>query len=330
MAIAVDATSSGSASATSVTVAHTCSGSDRILFVGLWVQINSDVVTGVTYNGVAMTQVGKVVNAGTEALYLYMLVAPASGTNNIVASKTGSELIQLGAASYTGAKQTGQPDASTTNTGSGTSLTTSVTTVADNSWLILSAKHTGAASAGTNTTLRIDQSGNGQASIYDSNAAQTPAGSKSLQTTTGASQTYAHVMASFSPATDIAISVNDSITITESVVMLETSFISVNDAITITESVLMNPVSFINVSDSISITESYSVDAAEVHHINVFEAISIAESVSRTLSVQLSVSDAISITESVTVFAPDQNKGVAMMRGNDDGYVLGMDDLTIL
>lgn len=209
MAIAVNTTSSGSASATSVTVAHTCTGSNLILFVGLWVQDGgANTVTGVTYNGVAMTQVGRVTNATTESTYLYFLVNPSTGANNIVASKSASDLIQLGAVSYTGAKQTGQPDASTTNTGTGTSLTTSVTTVADNCWLVMATKQTGSASAGTNTILRVDQSGNEQASVYDSNAAQTPAGSKSLQTTTSASQTYAHVMASFAPATTNANMLN--------------------------------------------------------------------------------------------------------------------------
>jgi hypothetical protein len=60
MAIAVDATSQDhSATATSLTFSHTCSGSNRILFVGIVGDITTDTVTGVTYAGVSMTLVGK-------------------------------------------------------------------------------------------------------------------------------------------------------------------------------------------------------------------------------------------------------------------------------
>ena len=53
---AFDAAGSGpSTSATSLTWSHTCAGANRILFVGF---LSNGTVTGVTYNGVAMTQVG--------------------------------------------------------------------------------------------------------------------------------------------------------------------------------------------------------------------------------------------------------------------------------
>lgn len=202
MAIAIDATSTGSASATSVTVSHTCTGSDRILLVGVWAQINSDVVTGVTYAGTAMTLVNSVINASTEAVYLFILVNPASGANNIVMSKTGIDLGYVLGVSYTGAKQSAQPDASVTGSAaSATSLTTTLTTVADNSWTILMMKaNNGTNDPGTGTTLRLDGPNNDQTGIYDSNAAITPAGSSSLQTTAGTNRAWAHCMASFSPA----------------------------------------------------------------------------------------------------------------------------------
>ena len=203
MAIATDATSNGSASATTVTVSHTCTGDDGILFVGCWIQNSTDQMTSVTYNGVAMTQIGKINNAGTDSTYLYYLIAPATGANDIVMTKSGTDLGYVIGSSYTGASQTGQPDASTTNTGATvTSLTTSVTTVADNTWTVLMMKASDSTnSAGTGTTLRIDGPGNDQTGIYDSNGAITPAGSTSLQTTAGTNRSWAHIMASFSPAT---------------------------------------------------------------------------------------------------------------------------------
>lgn len=202
-AIATDATSKGSASATSVTVAHTITGSNPILFVGLWVQDPAgDLVTGVTYNSVGMTQAGKVISGTVGDIYIYYLTNPSTGTNNIVASKTGTDLFYVLGSSYTGAKQSGQPDASNTNTASAaTSITTSVTTVADNSWTLIMMKSTDVTNtAGTDTTLRLDGPGNDATGIYDSNGALTPAGSKSLQVTAGTSRNWETVMVSFAPA----------------------------------------------------------------------------------------------------------------------------------
>jgi len=202
MAIAVDTTTNGSASATTVTVSHTVATDNPILFVGVWIQNSSDVITGVTYNGVSMSQVGAVNNAAVDSVYMYVLQAPATGANDIVLTKTGTDLGYVLGVSYTGAAQTGQPDA--TNTGynaSATSLTTSVTTVADNCWTVLMMKaNNNTNSAGTGTTLRTDGPGNDQTGIYDSNGAITPAGSTSLQTTAASNRAWAHVMASFAPA----------------------------------------------------------------------------------------------------------------------------------
>src|ERR1700756_3968755 len=141
MAIAFDASSRGSGtSVSSLTVSHTCSGSNRILLVALeWVE-GPTTDTGVTYNGVAMTAIFQGFNpTGTRRMSLYYIVAPATGTNNIVASwgsSTFGTTILL-ALSYTGAKQAGVPDASTSGgSASGSPVTATVTTIADNAWLV--------------------------------------------------------------------------------------------------------------------------------------------------------------------------------------------------
>lgn len=201
MAIALDATSNGNATSTSITIAHTCTGADRILFVGVYYQ-GGDNFTSVTYNGVALTQIAKVNNGLAIWGALYYLVAPSTGTNNIVVTVSASAFLGAGGVSYTGAKQSGQPDASTTNTGSGTSLTTSVTTVADNSWAILQAQNANdTITASTGSTLRSDHSF-GFGVVFDSNGAKTPAGSTSM-TFNGSSGTQSAVMASFAPSVAI-------------------------------------------------------------------------------------------------------------------------------
>src|SRR5216684_143991 len=91
MAIAIDTTShSNQNSGASLTWAHTVTaGSNMILDVGVKI-LNSETCSGVTYNGVSLTQVSSKVQ-GAVTLYLFSLVAPATGAaHNIVASFSGS------------------------------------------------------------------------------------------------------------------------------------------------------------------------------------------------------------------------------------------------
>ena len=210
MAIAYDAVSNGEVNpGTSVSWNHTCTGSDRILFLGIQTNTDSDPtdLTAVTYNSVAMTFIAKQSISGTsEYLYLYYLINPASGTNSISITRTTSGAMFGFATSYTGAKQSGQPDASTTNTGTGTSLATSVTTVADNCWTVLTM-----ASSNTNWdsltggTIRYNGAARG---IGDSNSAITPAGSTSLTVVMSASRTIWTVMASIAPSVPVTANGN--------------------------------------------------------------------------------------------------------------------------
>lgn len=200
MAIAFNAaTHSAYTNSTSNTLSHTTAGSNRILFVSIYA--GSDVVTGVTYNGVAMTQLQKQLMVGAAAgqyIYLYMLVNPASGANNVVVSSSSGLGGYISAVSYTGAKQTGQPNVSNKQAvTSTTSLTTSVTTTLDNCWLTGYAYHNGTVVAGTATTLR-----GGSVNVLqtmDSNGAKSPAGSYSLNTTKSPADFAGHVMAAFAP-----------------------------------------------------------------------------------------------------------------------------------
>ena len=136
MAIAFDNSSSGTGSGTSLTVAHTCAGSERILLVyvfsGYFGGGSGDRVTGVTYNGVAMTLIKKVNHGtgGNEENYLFYLLNPASGNHNIVVSASVSlDVSRLVATSYKNVLQSGQPD-SFTSTGptTSTSITSTTTT----------------------------------------------------------------------------------------------------------------------------------------------------------------------------------------------------------
>lgn len=201
MAIAFDATSGGRLTppGTSYTLSHTCSGTNRILFVGAG-SLN-DTITSVTYGGTSMTLVAKSSYPGSGRIgtALYYLINPASGANNIVVSSSASDNITIAAASYTGAKQSAQPDANSTTNNAASSVTGSVTTVADNCWLVMAAVNDqNNFTAGSGTTMRQTDP---NYSIGDSNAAKTPAGSHSLTFNISPSASNGAVIASFSPAT---------------------------------------------------------------------------------------------------------------------------------
>ena len=204
MAIAYDNATGGNANpATSLTFSHTTSGSDRALFVGVVSNDTvTDDVTGVTYGGVSMTRLIAITttNSGLRATYIYYLLNPASGANNVVISVSASTYIDGVAVSYTGVKQSGMPDASTSTDGSGSGtweLSVSLASVADNCWhAIFVSDNNGGENAGTGTTVRIDRN----ISIWgDSNSAKTPAGSVTLAGTSSGTRQRG-LMISFAPA----------------------------------------------------------------------------------------------------------------------------------
>lgn len=181
MAIAFDAkafgTSSGG-SVSSLTFSHTCTGTNLVLVVG----IKTPAGVSVTYNSVSMTEIDSV-GASDRATRLFLLIAPATGAHNVVVSG-GTGAYDAVSASYTGCKQSAQPDAHITNTASGAStLTTSITTVANNCWTVMSGgkENGGTLQAGTGSNLLFDTGASLGCAMFDSNAAITPAGSYSME-----------------------------------------------------------------------------------------------------------------------------------------------------
>jgi hypothetical protein len=179
MAIAFDAITNpsyGGSAGTSKTFSHTCTGADRLLFVN--VHTDSNVVTGVTYGGVAMT---KIYGQSTDFYNtVWALVAPATGANNVVISCSSSVNIIPMAISYTGCDQN-LPTIFATATDASSPQTVNATTVADNSWLMGYQRRTVGAgfSVGAGTTSRGNDATYAFATV-DSGGALTPAGSYGL------------------------------------------------------------------------------------------------------------------------------------------------------
>lgn len=203
MAIAVDATSDHFTSAgTTDTCSHTTSGSDRVLLVTIFKYGGGDSVTGVTYNGTAMTRLGGIASDASGYTYVYGLANPSTGANNIVATSSSSVQWFTTNASYTGVNQsTPFPDTAVTGTGTAATVTATMTTTVDQSWLFLGTRTPSRGpSAGTNTFERVQNTTSGDAaSSFDSNGARST-GSNSLEYTMS-SGTYYNVLVSFAPAT---------------------------------------------------------------------------------------------------------------------------------
>jgi len=182
MAVAYDnstASSWASSSRSSHTFAHTVTGSDPVLLVGLGTfnSTGGSKTSGVTYGGVAMTFVATLEIQGNTFIDLYKLVNPATGSNNVVLTFSSAQSFGwINATSYTGA---GDPNVSVTKKSTGSSPTTvTLTTLTDNSWLAMYAfDNSSNNAAGAGTTERTDS---GRGAAMDSNSAKSPAGSYSL------------------------------------------------------------------------------------------------------------------------------------------------------
>jgi uncharacterized repeat protein (TIGR01451 family) len=118
--VAVDSTSSASANLAgagtkTLTFAHTTTATaNRVLLVGASINITNNAaaaVTGITYNGTALTLVGAHNDAGnTRRVEMWYLLAPVNGTFNVIVSvdvpSAVTEGVVAGATTFTGVDQT--------------------------------------------------------------------------------------------------------------------------------------------------------------------------------------------------------------------------------
>lgn len=204
MAIAHDsATDHGWSNTTSYSASATSpSSDDRVLLVTIFSNSSSDVVTGVTYGGVSMTRVAAEKAQSNQHTMLYYLIAPATGSNNVVVTNSSSTLTSVHTSFYTGVSQTGFPDASNSaNAQTVASLEVSVTTTVDNCWLAgAGVAMSGGTAFDSNTTVRAGDAT--QTLSIDGGGVTSPAGSDSLKIkrSSGANDNFALIVVSMAPA----------------------------------------------------------------------------------------------------------------------------------
>jgi hypothetical protein len=208
-AIGFDAVTSANGSATSsFTFAHTCTGSNLILFAMIG-DAAGGLFTAATYNAVSMSQIGtnQIDGSSAGASGMWNLVAPATGSNNVVFSISNPADVEWGAASsYTGAAQTGQPDSH--NQGSNSSsanITITTTVVASNCWLVGIAEGYNVSGPGTFSSSQDARAQNDNffAGHYGAIAGDTNGtvgtGSQSMTFAASGTASFSSVVASFAP-----------------------------------------------------------------------------------------------------------------------------------
>lgn len=186
-------------------------GDNRILLVGVETGGatfgSNDVITSVTYNGVSLTRINTVANS--NRMYLYYLIAPATGANTLVVTASSSGgLMRSSPVSYSGVDQTSPIDANGTGTGSTTTMDISLTSTTDNCWMVaVNENSSGEPTASTGTVKRTSSSGGGYG-FLDSNSAVTPAGSYTLQFDQPSATAYSNCSVMIKPFVEAGASNN--------------------------------------------------------------------------------------------------------------------------
>jgi hypothetical protein len=211
MAIAYDTSTdggnNGGANGT-LSWSHTTSGSDRLLIVTLFGDSDggADDISSITYNSVGLTLLAKRTDAGLfRAMYVYYLLNPASGANNVVVTAGSTHYLGAGAASYTGVGSLDTFVSTFSNADADGSLSQNITTGGANAWLIGgffgSSGFAAVADAGIASVRRTDANfliWN----IADSNGPIVSPGSQTVTWHLGSGSTgdMVHIVGSFLPA----------------------------------------------------------------------------------------------------------------------------------
>lgn len=306
MAIAYDNSTSGyvAPGSSTVTISHTITGSDTILFTGIHNQ-NASGFSTLTYNGVSFSSNLLKNRLTTVEIALYYIYASA-GTANLVVTRaaTGGYMMVMGA-SYSGVNQSmtwtgGSPsDATNSGNGSGTSFNATVTSVTDNSWAIAMAEFDNAGiSAGAGSTQRKSLIPGYLAwGIYDPNAAKTPAGSISM-TINGTSGGYQYCIATFSPAAS-GTNVTVNATVQVATLSIPTSTVTAIRNTTISSTVLSSTFSI----PTATATATRSVDVTATVQIATFSIPSATATATQSATVSSSVLSATFSIPTSTVTA---------------------------
>jgi RHS repeat-associated protein len=190
-----------------VSASYTVSGSNTLMLACIWQGDGAGGFSGtVTYNGANLTRLTtkgfNSLGSPNNFLDVWYLVGPAAGTHTFATNGTSNDAgSNWLVATYNGVNQSGFPDAQITGgTDGATSVTTTLTTIANYSWTQLCGASQRSITAGTGSTQRQNTAvGGGGVGFFDSNSAITPAGSHGMTISISPSSVAGTVMVSFAP-----------------------------------------------------------------------------------------------------------------------------------
>lgn len=195
MAVVLDTvtTTGDLGTANSFSFSHTTSGSNRYLGVIVYQTSSQQSVSSITYGGTGLSLIQAINISGSSRIEVWGLAGPALGSNTVSGSFGGfASSLRVSAISFTGAKQTGQPDTSNATTGQvqiGGSQQPSITlTTSSDGCMIFDAVlmfgNTGALTPGSGQTSRVSAT-EGTSWIGASTEPQASAGSVTMDWTNG-------------------------------------------------------------------------------------------------------------------------------------------------
>lgn len=297
MAIAHDAVANGwVASGTTTTYSHTCTGSDLAILNGMYTWNSIHTISSSTYNGVSMTELGQRAADQTGGkITIFGLAGPSTGTNSMVATISATGQMFVNSSSYTGVDQTTPfPDTATTGVSSGTSLTQSITTTVDQSWVFACGRSPSRApTAGTDTVVRELNDISGDAAwLIDSGGARST-GSNNLAWSYAPSQTTYRVMTAIAPAgggsTAHTQDLTEIMTLTDT--LSRTPGRTFNDIATLNDAIVKATGSALN--ESVSLVDSI----VRITTKSLLESLAFTDTVRRTISLVLL--DVVALTDTV-------------------------------
>lgn len=197
-----DAASNASGSgAGPFTFSHTTSGSDRVMWIGISYYHPSVTISAVTYNAVAATLVPLAsADNGDYHARLYYLIAPATGSNTVSVSVSGSVYsLGVGVTTVTGANQTTPYGTAVTATGNDSTPTVNVLAASDELAIdTLCIIHSGTLSVGSSQTSRWNAiTSNGF--IKYAGSTEAGAGTTTMSWSNTTAQTWALVAVAIKP-----------------------------------------------------------------------------------------------------------------------------------
>ena len=315
MDITYDNTSTGSIQATDeLTFSHTISGdSNRVLVVSVGAE-GGGIATGITYNGVAMTKIGSIVDGSITSELWYMLEAelPSTGSYDVVATFTGSGGLNGSAISLYNIAQQAPEAFENTNTHTPTVITDSITTLTNGAMVIWSASHNGNTTTMSPSvgTERYDFS-SGQHRIAGGTIPYPSSGSHELTVTLSGGNTFiALSQVSFAP-----LAPSETINVEESLGFAETVELDVSNET-------------IDINEGLGFSESNIVDDGAI---NIFESLGFAETDELSLSNEtIDIGESLGFAETiVTSIAGTVNNASQVISYNPLVIITDTDPVTV-